>query len=106
MNNFTELTTEMLSSVEKAIGIHVTVIIAEHALWRIKEKYEEASLITISEDGIVIDKLNTLDPERAKLIIQEFIKSFVTTLSRLVGKQLAQQLTVQLQHETNISGEV
>jgi len=39
-----------------------------------------------------LEKLNELEPSKANLITQEFITDFVTTLSRLVGKQLASEL--------------
>jgi malonyl CoA-acyl carrier protein transacylase len=89
--------TEMFASVGQAIGIHVLLLVIEHALWQTKQKYEEASLITFSEEGVSLCELENIDTEKADLIAHDFVMAIVFTLSRLVGKQLAQQLTEQLQ---------
>lgn len=91
------MVTETFHTVGQAIGIHVMLLVVEHALWKTKHKYQEASLINFSEDGIVLQGLSELEPERARAIAQEFILSIIATLGRLVGQQLAHQLTEQLQ---------
>jgi len=97
MDNYTNAVNDVFDSVVKSVGIHVTLLITERALWLTKHKYEEAALINFSEDGIDLAKLQEIDPERAKLIILSLIKNISTTLSQLVGKQLAFQLTEQFQ---------
>ncbi len=87
-------------SVQKAIGSHVMLLVVEHALWSTRDKFEEASLITFSEDGIVLDSLEQLEPEKAEAVAQCFILGIITTLGRLVGKQLAQQLMKELHGAT------
>jgi hypothetical protein len=91
-------------SVEKAIGIHVMLLVVEHALWNTRNKFEEANLITFSEDGIVLDTLEELEPQKAEAVAQCLILDIIATLGRLVGKQLAQQLLKELQ-ETTTEGE-
>lgn len=88
---------EMFTSVGQAIGIHVMLLVIEHAHWKTRQKYEEAELIHFSEEGITLDGLDQLEPARAKIVAYEFIMLVVATLGRLVGKQLALQLTEQLQ---------
>ncbi len=90
---------EMFDSVGQAIGIHVMLLVIEHAHWKTKQKYEEAELIHFSEEGITLDGLDQLDPARAKIVAHEFVMFVVATLGRLVGKQLARQLTEQLQYD-------
>jgi len=90
---------EIFRSIEQAIGVHVTLLVVERAVWKTKGKYEEASYITFSEDGICLDQLEKVAPDRAKEVTQEFVSCFVATLGRLVGRQLALQLTEQLQDE-------
>ncbi|HBF40121.1 MAG TPA: hypothetical protein DDW50_22795, partial [Firmicutes bacterium] len=88
---------EMFTSVGQAIGIHVLLLVMEHALWQTKQKYEEANLIRFSEESVSLEELGKIDRDKADLIAHEFVMAIVSTLSRLVGKQLAQQLTEQLQ---------
>jgi len=97
MKNYTTTVNEVFDSLVQSIGIHVTLLVTERALWLTKHKYEEASLITFSESGINLDQLAALDPERSKLIFLSFITNITATLSHLVGKQLAYQLTEELQ---------
>lgn len=88
---------EMFQSVSQAIGIHVMLLVLEHALWKTKYKYEEADFIQFSEEGICLEKLDALEPEKAQAVVFEFVMAIIATLGRLVGIQLAQQLTEQLQ---------
>lgn len=97
METFEEIIDDMFLSIERALGIYVTLLLVERAIWKVREKYEEASLISYSEEGICLDQLNELEPSKGNLISQEFISAFVTILSRLVGKQLAIELTKQLE---------
>lgn len=97
LTTYKNMVGEMFDSVGKAIGIHVMLLVIEHAHWKIKQKYEEAELIHFSEEGIFLDGLDELEPARAKSVAHEFVMFVVTTLGRLVGKQLARQLTEQLQ---------
>lgn len=87
---------ETFDSVSKVIGIHVMLLILEHALWKTGQKYEEAALINFSENGITLNEIENLQPERARLIIYELMISIITTLGNLVGKQLANNLMKQL----------
>jgi len=98
MDNFKNLINDMFISTERALGIHITLLIIERTLWKVREKYEEASLISYSDEGIVLDKLNELnDSSKIKLITQDFISNFVDILSCLVGQQLANELTIKLE---------
>lgn len=99
LSTYKDMIPEMFESVSQAIGIHVMLLVLEHALWKTRCKYEEANLISFSEEGIFLEKLDTLEPEKAQAIIFEFVMAVVATLGRLVGIQLAQQLTEQLQEK-------
>lgn len=87
---------QMFDTVGEAVGIHVLLLITERAVWKTKEKYDEATLIKFSEEGIVLDQLQSIGEERTKLIVNEFILAFTATLGRLIGKQLVSQLMAQL----------
>lgn len=102
MGTYRDMVKEIFESVGQAIGIHIMLLVVEHALWKTKQKYEEAALISFSEESICLEKLDDLEPEKAKLILKEFIMAIVSTLSRLVGIQLADKLTEQL---GNLNGE-
>lgn len=91
----------MFRSVEKVVGIHVMLLVTEHALWKTKGKYEDAALISFSEEGICLDALDGLTPERSQVIINEFVVALTATLGRLVGKQLAMQITEQFSAKTD-----
>lgn len=97
LNNYKHMVKETFESVGQAIGIHVMLLVVERALWSTRHKYEEAAVITCSEEGVTLDGLDNLDPERAGLIAHFFMMSIIGTLGRLVGLQLAKQLTEQLQ---------
>ena len=96
MKTYAHTVNEVFKALNQSIGIYVTLLVTERALWLTKNKYEEAALISFSESGIDLDELLTLDPERAKQITLSFIKNITTTLSHLVGKQLAHKLTEEL----------
>jgi len=97
MNTYNTMLNDVFDSVKQPIGIHVMLLVAERALWQTRNKYEEASMITFFEDGICLDGLSKIDPERAKLISYSYVISIIATLGPLVGKQLAHQLTEQLE---------
>jgi hypothetical protein len=73
LNTYKKMIPEVFQSVGQAIGIHVMLIVLEHALWQTKFKYEEAGLIEFSEHGISLDGLDNLEPGRAQMIAYEFV---------------------------------
>ena len=97
MNLHKKTIDNFFTSVGQVIGIHVFVIVLEHALWKTQLKYEEAAMIEISEDGVSILELFEIEQDRAVLVAHEFLINIVDTLGHLVGKQLAKQLTEELQ---------
>ncbi len=84
---------EIFSAASSAIGIHVMLIVLERSIWKTKIKYPDAEKIRFSEDGINLDGLDDLTSEKAEQIANEFVVSIIDTLSRLVGIQVAQKLT-------------
>ena len=100
----TAMVNDVFASVKNAIGIHVMLLVVERALWQTRNKYEEASMITFSEDGICLDSLSSIDPDRQKLVSYTFVMCIITTLGHLVGKQLAHQLTEQLDQFNQLEG--
>lgn len=99
LNTYKKMIPDVFQSVGQAIGIHVMLIVLEHALWQTKYKYEDAGLIEFSEHGVSLDRLDDLEPEKAQLIAYEFVMAVISTLGRLVGMQLANQLTEKLQED-------
>jgi len=87
---------ELFISVGQVVGIHVFVIVLERALWKTQLKYEEAIMIKISEDGVSLKEMFEIEQDRAILVVHEFLINIVNTLGHLVGKQLAKQLTEEL----------
>lgn len=84
---------DLFESVGETIGIQVFVIIFERALWKTELKYDEADLIKISEDGVELQELSKIQPERAVLVLTEFLNNIINTLVQLIGKQVVKQLT-------------
>jgi hypothetical protein len=97
LNTYKQMINESFHAVSSAIGVHVMLIVVEHALWSTKAKYEEAACIGFSEEGIDFDALDRLEEDKAQTIAHELIMTIIGTLGRLVGKQLARQLTQDLQ---------
>ena len=95
LDTYNGLLSEVFDSVSNAVGVHVLVIVLEHARWTTKHTYEEADLIQFSEDRVSLDALSAVDRARAEAIARDFMMAVVATLGRLVGKQLAVQLTNQ-----------
>lgn len=95
MDTHKKTVTAMFHSVEQVVGTDVMHLVAEHAAWKTKERYEDAARISFSEDGGFGDGLAELTPERAQIIIDEFVGVLTATLGRLVGEHLAMQLTQQ-----------
>lgn len=96
MDTYKEIIQEAFQSVSQAIGVHALLLVLEHALWKTRQQYEEAALIEFSEAGVSLGGLDELSTEKAKEIAHFFVMSIVSTLGRLVGIQLANQLTEQL----------
>ena len=96
MNFHKKTIDELFISVGQVVGIHVFIIVLERALWKTQLKYEEAVLIKISEDGVSIQELSEIEHDRATVVAHEFLINIVNTLGHLVGKQLAKQLTEEL----------
>ena len=87
---------DLFVSVGQTVGIQVFVIIFERALWKTELKYDEADLIQISEDGVELQELSKIEPDRAVLVLTEFLNNIVNTLVQLIGKQVVKQLTEEL----------
>ena len=97
LNTYQNMVSEMYISMEKAIGSHVVQILIEHAHWQTKQKYEEAKLIKCSAEGISFDDLREIATEKKELIAHEFVMQIVAGLGRLVGKEMANKLTLYLE---------
>ncbi len=89
---YQKIADEMFTHIGEALGVHVMALVVEHALWQTKQKYQEAELITFSEDRVNMEAIDKLDPQKAELLFQEFHIMIIATLSRLLGEQIAQQL--------------
>jgi len=103
LETYQKLVSEMFESMSQAIGIHVMVLVLEQALWKTKYNHQDAGKINFSEEGVSLDGLQSIDSEQAVIIAHEFTMGIVATLGRLIGVQLANQLTEEL--KSNI-GEV
>jgi hypothetical protein len=98
MKKYQRIGEELFQSVGQSLGIHVLLLIIEHALWQTKQKNGDAILITYTEAGISFDELaKNLDPVRAEQAAHELITAIVSALGKLVGIQIVNQLTEQLQ---------
>jgi hypothetical protein len=87
---------DLFVSVGQTVGIQVFVIIFERALWKTELKYDEAALIKVSDDGVELQELSKIEPDRAVLVLTEFLNNIVNTLVQLIGKQVVKQLTEEL----------
>ncbi|MFA7468894.1 MAG: hypothetical protein WCY82_11625 [Desulfotomaculaceae bacterium] len=99
LHTYQKMAREIFDSLVKAVGIHVMLLVIEKAFWNTKHKYEEASLISFSEDGINLDRLEKLEPEKAALVAHDFVMAIIDTLGRLIGKKMAEQLIEQLNNQ-------
>ena len=104
LGSYKNILPEIFHSVCAAIGIHVMLIVLERSLWKTKLKYPEAERIHFSEEGIILDELETLETDKAELIVHEFILSITETLGRLIGIQVAEKLTEKLAADTEDKG--
>ena len=91
-----KLIDDLFVSVGQTVGVQVFVIVFERALWKTELKYDEATLIKISEDGVALQELSKIEPEHAVLVLAEFMNNIVNTLVQLIGKQVVKQLTEEL----------
>jgi len=87
---------DLFVSVGQTVGVQVFVIIFERALWKTELNYVEADLIHVSEAGIELQELSKIAPDRAVLVLTEFLNNIVSILVQLIGKQLVKQLTEEL----------
>lgn len=96
LDSLKKMVSQTFDRVSQAVGVHVMVLVAEHAQWKIKHSHAQASLIAISEDGISLEQLDELEETKAADIIREFLLEVTSTLGRLVGVQIANQITQEL----------
>jgi len=87
---------DLFVSVGQTVGVQVFVIIFERALWKTELNYVEADLIHVSEAGIELQELSKIAPDRAVLVLTEFLNNIVSILVQLIGKQVVKQLTEEL----------
>jgi len=99
LDGYQKMINEIFDRVGQAVGIHVMLIVVEHALWNIRLEYEKASAISFSEQGVSFNGLEGINSEEAAAIAHGFVMGVIDTLGRLVGKKLAHQLTLQLHRE-------
>lgn len=81
-----------------AIGVHVMMMVVERSIWLMRSSHPEVALVTFDEEGISLRALSEAHPDEAGRVASSLILGIVATLGRLVGKQVAQQLTEQLEH--------
>lgn len=96
LDTYKAMINEMHATVGRIIGIHVLLLVVEHAYWKTGQKYNETKMILFSEAGISLEPLEKLEPERAGLIAHDFFMVIVETLGRLVGSQMVSQLMNEL----------
>ena len=87
---------DLFVSVGQTVGVQVFVIIFERALWKTELNYVEADLIHVSEAVIELQELSKIAPDRAVLVLTEFLNNIVSILVQLIGKQVVKQLTEEL----------
>jgi len=100
MEKYKAIINDTFNSLSQSIGMHVMLIVVEHALWSTRLKYDEAGLIDFSEQGINLSGLEELDETEALLIVHDLVLSMIDTLGRLVGKQIANQLLQELKSDS------
>lgn len=84
------------TSVGQAVGTHVLLLVVERSLWLTRHKHQEAARVTYSEAGVSLNGLSDLDQELAVRIAHDLVMTIVSTLGRLIGKQLAERIVEQL----------
>jgi len=77
LQTYQKMAREIFDSLVKAVGIHVMLLVIEKAFWKTKHMYEEASLISFSEDGINLDRLEELEQEKAALVAHDFVMAII-----------------------------
>ncbi len=87
------------------IGVHAVLILTQQAVWMTRQKYAEAELITISDEGISFNELNGIDPGVIKMLAEEFIGSLISILTRLLGTDIAARLAREIQDISSLEGE-
>jgi hypothetical protein len=83
------------------IGVHAVKVLVQRAAWMTCQKYTEAELITLSDEGLSFSKFKGLDPGVVKEVAEEFISSLVSILTRLVGTDIAATLAREIHELSN-----
>ena len=84
---------DLFISIEETVGIQVCVIIIEMALWKTEIKHKEANLIWVFGNGVKLEELFKIEPDRAIHVFAEFLNSVIVLLTPLIGSQAVNQLT-------------
>ncbi len=75
------------------VGIHTVMVLVQRSLWQTRQKYAEAELFSVSETGVSFEALAGIETEQLKKIMEDLFASLIDILTRLVGKEITQKLT-------------
>ena len=87
-----------LKGLSEALGVHVSMVIVEHALWNTRQRYEEAALVDVNDVRADLAPLEAIEPSRALAVMRELERHIVAILGRLVGKRMAEQVVGQIRN--------
>lgn len=74
------------------VGIHTVKVLVQRSLWLTRQKYTEADLIRVTDEGILCDGLEGLEPSRYKQVMEDLFATLVDILTRLVGEEITKKI--------------
>jgi len=75
------------------VGIHTVTVLVQRSLWITRQKYAEAELIRITEEGLSFTNLQQFDAVLVKKMLEDFFAALIEIMVRLVGKEMTEKIT-------------
>ena len=102
---YDDLAGKAWQSMADMIGVHAVLILTQQAVWMTRQKYAEAELIMISDEGISFSEFKGIDRALVKGMAEEFISSLLSVLTRLLGTDIAARLAREIEHISDLEGD-
>lgn len=75
---YTDLAEKVWKRMVGLVGIHTVMVLAQRAVWSVRQNYEEGSKIRFDENGLCFEELRDgVPPARSRAVMEEFFGALV-----------------------------
>jgi len=104
IRHYEALLKEVLKASEKYLGIMSVKLLVERVMWDVSQEYKEITLLHYDEKGLSVEELakalENLPDFPVDEMFKKFFSRYVEILSKLIGKEQAEQIAEKLSKKT------